>query len=66
MSIYEPKPTIESGTFWGAITGGIFGIFQIVVGVKTGNMEQVGQGGIAVAGFWTAWRLRKGMSRPIE
>ena len=29
MVNYDPKTSIESGTFWGAIVGGIVGIFQL-------------------------------------
>ena len=66
MGAYDPKPSTESGTFWGVIVGGIVGIFQLVGGVKSGNHRQVGEGALAVVGFFTAWRLRKGFSRPIE
>ena len=66
MANYDPKQSIESGTFCGAFVGGITGIFQIIGGIKTGNTQQMGEGALAVVGFFTAWRLRKGFSRPIE
>ena len=48
MGNYDPKPSIGSGTFWGAIVGGITGIFQFIGGIKTGNTQQMGEGALAV------------------
>lgn len=66
MVNYDPKTSIESGTFWGAIVGGIVGVFQLIGGIKSNNSAQMAEGGLAIVGFFTAWRLRKGLSRPIQ
>ena len=66
MINYDGKKQIESGTLWGAVVGGLAGIFQLIGGIKAGNNQQIGEGALAIAEFFTAWRLRKGLSRPIE
>lgn len=65
MSIYDTKQTIKSGTFWGSVIGGVVGIVQIIGGIKKGDSSQINEGVLAVVGFFTAWRLRKGLYRPI-
>lgn len=66
MSIYDTKTSIQSATFWGAIVGGVMGVIQVIGGIKKGDSSQINEGILAVVGFFTAWRLRKGQQHPIQ
>ena len=63
---FEPKPTLESGTFWASMAGGLVGLINVIAGIKKGDMATVSKGLTEIFGFIAIWRVRKGLNQPIE
>lgn len=60
------KTRFQSGTFWGALSGAAVGLFMIIKGSKTGDWQAVCEGAGGIFAAYTAWRIRKGLTTPIE
>lgn len=56
----------QSGTFWGALATGLTGVGKVVVAVSSGDQAGLVEGIGVIFGAFTAWRLRKGQSVPID
>jgi len=66
MPYLDEKPAWKSGTLYGTTGGAITAVGVLIHGIKTGNALEIGQGALALWGFFTAWRLRKGAGVSIS